>query len=163
MRRILLATEGSPCSVEAVHQLAALLEGARFQLTALSVVPPAGRPDDHPQAAEHYQRAAEAAQGALDLAVLDLEAAGFPASGLVRVGDPAETIVEVAVELGAELIVLGTHGREGLALLLQGSVAERVLRRAACGVLIFPSRGKDPRPPGRDPALAGRPARPALP
>jgi nucleotide-binding universal stress UspA family protein len=50
-------------------------------------------------------------------------------------GDPAHEIVRVAEEVGADLIVMATHGRTGLRRLLMGSVAEHVLRRAACPVL----------------------------
>jgi nucleotide-binding universal stress UspA family protein len=41
----------------------------------------------------------------------------------------------VAAEVGCDLIVLGTHGRTGLGRMLLGSVAEQVVRRAACPVL----------------------------
>lgn len=58
---------------------------------------------------------------------------------LVEVGDPAEEIVRSAARLGADLIVTGTHGRRGLAHVLLGSVAETVLRRAPCPVLIVPA------------------------
>lgn len=54
----------------------------------------------------------------------------------VRVGSPASTIVDFAVEQHADLIVMGTHGRGGIAHLLMGSVAERVIRTALCPVLI---------------------------
>ncbi len=47
----------------------------------------------------------------------------------------AKAIVDVANELHADLIVMGTHGRRGLAHLLLGSVAEQVVRTAACPVL----------------------------
>ncbi len=50
-------------------------------------------------------------------------------------GDPAEEILRAAQDLKADLIVLGTHGRTGLARLLMGSVAEQVVRRAPCPVL----------------------------
>jgi nucleotide-binding universal stress UspA family protein len=50
-------------------------------------------------------------------------------------GDAPKRIVEVAQEVQAGLIVMGTHGRTGLSRLLQGSVAEQVLRRATCPVL----------------------------
>ena len=53
---------------------------------------------------------------------------------LVRSGRPADTIVAVARELGADLIVVGTHGRQGNI----SSVAERVARSAPCPVLIVP-------------------------
>jgi nucleotide-binding universal stress UspA family protein len=50
-------------------------------------------------------------------------------------GDPATEIVRLARETHCDLIVLGTHGRTGLARLLMGSVAELVVRRAPCPVL----------------------------
>jgi nucleotide-binding universal stress UspA family protein len=50
-------------------------------------------------------------------------------------GDPASQIVELACEEDIDLIVMGTHGRTGLARLLMGSIAEIVLRRAPCPVL----------------------------
>jgi nucleotide-binding universal stress UspA family protein len=53
----------------------------------------------------------------------------------VAAGPPAETIVRVAHERGADLIVMGTHGRTGLSHVLLGSVAEKVVRLASCPVL----------------------------
>ena len=50
-------------------------------------------------------------------------------------GRGAVTIVEYAQQCGSDLIVMGTHGRTGLAHLLLGSVAERVVRLAPCPVL----------------------------
>jgi nucleotide-binding universal stress UspA family protein len=50
-------------------------------------------------------------------------------------GDPADSIVKLAKEEGADLIVMSTHGRTGLARLLMGSVAEAVVRQAPCPVL----------------------------
>jgi nucleotide-binding universal stress UspA family protein len=50
-------------------------------------------------------------------------------------GDPAEQILKAARAVAADLIVLGTHGTTGLARLLMGSVAESVVRKAACPVL----------------------------
>ena len=53
----------------------------------------------------------------------------------VRTGRTAPTILEVAQSTGADLIVMGTAGRTGLAHLVMGSVAERVVRAAPCPVL----------------------------
>lgn len=53
----------------------------------------------------------------------------------VRTGSPPRQIVDVARERGIDLIVMGTHGRTGLAHIVMGSVAERVVRLAACPVL----------------------------
>ncbi len=51
-------------------------------------------------------------------------------------GDPATEIVRYARECGCDMIVLGTHGRTGMERLLLGSVAEHVLRDAACSVMV---------------------------
>jgi nucleotide-binding universal stress UspA family protein len=53
----------------------------------------------------------------------------------VEAGEPSDAILLAAKDGGADLIVMGTHGRTGLSRLLIGSVAEAVLRRATCPVL----------------------------
>ncbi|HEX9306965.1 MAG TPA: universal stress protein [Anaeromyxobacter sp.] len=53
----------------------------------------------------------------------------------VEAGEPSDTILQIAKDSGADLIVMGTHGRTGLSRLLIGSVAEAVLRRSTCPVL----------------------------
>jgi len=60
---------------------------------------------------------------------------GFLPECEVRIGDPAETIDNFALEIGADLIVISTHGRTGWRHLVFGSVAEAVVRTAACPVL----------------------------
>lgn len=54
---------------------------------------------------------------------------------VLRQGDPATEILAAAEELKASMIVMGTHGRQGLAHLILGSVAERVLRKSSVPVL----------------------------
>ena len=65
-------------------------------------------------------------------------------------GDPATAIARLAEHEDVELIVMGTHGRTGLLRLLMGSVAEAVVRRAACPVLTL----KQPRKKGGNPPEA---------
>jgi nucleotide-binding universal stress UspA family protein len=55
----------------------------------------------------------------------------------IAFGDPGHAIAEHAEAVGAELIVLSSHGRTGLTRLLIGSVAERVVRLAHCAVLVI--------------------------
>ncbi|MFM9195698.1 MAG: universal stress protein, partial [Planctomycetia bacterium] len=51
-----------------------------------------------------------------------------PCTHRLTIGDPAGEIVRIATEEGAEMIVLGTHGRSGVTRMLMGSVAEAVVR-----------------------------------
>ncbi|HTU19051.1 MAG TPA: universal stress protein [Gemmataceae bacterium] len=59
-----------------------------------------------------------------------------PTEYLLSEGIPAAEILRVAQESPCDLIVMGIHGRTGLARLLMGSVAEQVVRKAVCPVLI---------------------------
>jgi nucleotide-binding universal stress UspA family protein len=55
----------------------------------------------------------------------------------LTMGDPAGEILRIAGDERVEMIVLGTHGRTGMTRLLMGSVAEAVVRRAPCPVLVY--------------------------
>lgn len=69
-------------------------------------------------------------------------------------GDPASAIPQVAEDEGVELIVMGTHGRTGLLRLLMGSVAEAVVRRAPCPVLVYKTAKAQPAATGPSPNSA---------
>lgn len=75
----------------------------------------------------------------------------LPFAHRLTMGDPAAEIVRIAADEQAEMIVLGTHGRTGMTRLLMGSVAEAVVRRAPCPVLVYREAaekltGKKPEP-----------------
>jgi nucleotide-binding universal stress UspA family protein len=57
--------------------------------------------------------------------------------GHLRVGKPDEEIAQLASDLGADLIVVGTHGQTGMERLVLGSVAESLVKHAPCPVLAF--------------------------
>jgi len=57
---------------------------------------------------------------------------------MAEAGDPVDTIVDQAISMPADLIVIGTHGRSGFSRLLYGSIAEQVLHRSPCPVLTVP-------------------------
>jgi nucleotide-binding universal stress UspA family protein len=67
-----------------------------------------------------------------------LEQVGFEVSVEVRPGNVVETIVSVARD-GFEVVIMATHGRTGLSRVALGSIAEGVLHRAPCPVLIIPT------------------------
>jgi nucleotide-binding universal stress UspA family protein len=66
---------------------------------------------------------------------------------VIREGDPADEILAHAAESGADLVVLGTHGRRGFERWMLGSVTERVARRAPCSVLGVPKATRSAAPP----------------
>jgi len=80
-----------------------------------------------------------AADGAMATLVARQKASGVPAEGRVSVGSPADEVQRVAEEIKADLIVVGTHGRRGLARAFLGSVAEIVVRTSTRPVLVVPS------------------------
>ena len=60
----------------------------------------------------------------------------------VRHGTPADSISQAAIDYGADLVIMATHGRTGLSHLLMGSVAEQVIRTARCPVLVVRACGQ---------------------
>lgn len=81
----------------------------------------------------------EAVENHMKLLIAEQNLQHLPVQVEIRQGSPAAEIVAYAREKQMDLIVMGTHGRGGLAHLLLGSVAERVLRHAPCPVLTIRS------------------------
>jgi nucleotide-binding universal stress UspA family protein len=71
----------------------------------------------------------------------DYQHQGVTVSDCLAEGVPFERIIEVASEIGADLIVLGTHGRHGLRRIIIGSTTERVVRLAPVPVLTVRADG----------------------
>jgi nucleotide-binding universal stress UspA family protein len=65
-----------------------------------------------------------------------LRESGFATEARVEVGDPREVLVAIAQRERADLIVMGSHGRTGLAKLMLGSVSSHIVTHAACSVLV---------------------------
>ena len=78
---------------------------------------------------------AEHARKRLEAVMTFVDRSRYHAHAEAVFGSPAQTIVDYATATATGLIVMGTHGRTGLAHLLMGSVAEQVVRTAPCPVL----------------------------
>ena len=65
-----------------------------------------------------------------------VQRAGLQGESLLVQGTPTQTIIDTAGEQGVDLIIMGTHGRTGLAHVFLGSVAEHVVRQGPCPVLV---------------------------
>ena len=90
-----------------------------------------------PFAGEYQEKVYVAAEELMANLVRDTKEKFPDCSGHTVSGDPAEKIVEIAAVIDADLIITSTHGAKGLEKILLGSVAERVLKRAHCPVLIM--------------------------
>jgi nucleotide-binding universal stress UspA family protein len=80
---------------------------------------------------------AEASRTALDNAVAKRQGLEVEVDGILREGIAWEQINRVADEMAVDLVVIGTHGRRGLARALLGSVAEKVVRTAHVPVTLI--------------------------
>jgi nucleotide-binding universal stress UspA family protein len=74
-------------------------------------------------------------EGKLNALVEEAKKAGVAARPLIVLGVPYEAITEAAKENDADLVIMGTHGRKGVARLFLGSVASRVISTAPCPVM----------------------------
>jgi phosphoglycerate kinase len=141
-RRILLPVDGSEYSLEAARKLGRLIDAEDAEISLLHVQKPeafaVGKAWTDPDA-RHRREIRRRQEAAL---VFDITNAPLAQQGLtVRQqltveGDPADEILKFADEIGADLIVMGSHGRTGVLRVLMGSVSRKVLDRAKCSVLI---------------------------
>jgi len=90
-----------------------------------------------PFAEEYHDKVYFAAQERMANLIHDTKERCPNCTGQVINGEPVEKIVELAEAVDADLIIISTHGAKGLEKILLGSVAERVLKRAHCPVLIM--------------------------
>lgn len=138
LRTILVALDGSQTSNEAAHYALKLAESERAEIVCCSVVDPASLQwynGEYGYDPEHC--IAEASRETDRLLAEHVGAAtrrGVAARSILRFGNAAEEILAGAKEVGADLILVGTHGRTGLRRLLLGSVAEGVLRKSGVPV-----------------------------
>jgi len=153
LKRILCAVDFSKHSRRALNHAVAIARWYDAEVTALYVFSPAPVAAFGPGAAAFEPIVLTDVD--LERLVADVREFAAPESApnvvvdaTVRQGFPATEIVECAQTIGADLVVLGTHGRSGVERLLLGSVAERVLRRAECPVLTVPVGQPDAVPAG---------------
>jgi nucleotide-binding universal stress UspA family protein len=141
---ILVPLDGSEYSERAVEPALSLAEkyGARITLLTVMLQFPESKlpvPIVDQRSAEHGRRYLA------DVRAMKLGTAAVPVDLVTKYGTPAEGIVECALELQADLIVMSTHGTTGTRYTL-GSTAWKLLQDAPCPVLLLPV----PRAPARD-------------
>jgi nucleotide-binding universal stress UspA family protein len=150
IERILYATDFSSCARQALPVALSLARAFGAEVRLLHVLIPQqvrlGEEDRGPADPEEVRRRLVTwAQGELDRLIAGVgEPAPRTGKAVREDAYAAPAILDHAAEEGANLIVLGTHGRRGPGRLILGSVAEEVVRRASCPVLTVREGGEAP-------------------
>ncbi len=143
LEKIVVATDFSEGSDRAIDYALGLAEKAKaevvvvnaFGITVLQLPDGAWIPQP-----EVIANLSNVAQQALDSTIAKARARYALVTGILREGDPREEIEAVAALVGADLIVIGTHGRRGVKRWLLGSVSEGVVRSSTIPVLVVPAK-----------------------
>lgn len=151
LRLILWGCDFSSCSTGALRFVIPLARAYGSDITALHVmpttVPPGGEPASLTNPALLQPHLHHDVSVALDRYVGPAIEASVPTRIALREGKPVDEILGLAASLPADLIALGTHGHSGFERSVLGSVAEAILGRARCPVLVVPIRALPPSGP----------------
>ncbi len=157
MQRILVPIDFSIESLKALRYAIALATRFGAEVLVLHVIEPTyfGRASSsfssQPSMTAYQDAEWRIASSDLELLAAELNEEGARIETMVKRGVPSLVIVNTAKSTPAELIVMGTHGRTGLPHMLIGSVAERVVRLAACPVLTVRRAPRTPPKPASMP------------
>jgi nucleotide-binding universal stress UspA family protein len=144
IRRILVPTDFSDAASEAVQAAVVLARAFDAGIELLHVTATVALPPPPMEVVPFSVLMPELLQRVRERLTEEakrVQAAGVPCDSHSREGSPHLEIIKRAQELGADLIVMGTHGHGGLAHAVLGSVTERVLHKSRCPVLVVPLRG----------------------
>jgi nucleotide-binding universal stress UspA family protein len=142
-RSIVVGTDGSETAGKAVREAVELAKAVGAALDIVSAYEPVSGQrlrEEARQAPEDLQwsiNPREDVEGTLQEAVEEHEGAGVAITTFAREGDPADAILDVAEERGADLIVVGNKGMTGAKRFLLGSVPNKISHHAPCSVLII--------------------------
>jgi nucleotide-binding universal stress UspA family protein len=171
---IVVGTDGSETANEAVRQATELAKAVGAKVHLVSAFEPVGNQrlrEERQQVPEDMQwmvNPREDVEATLKEAAEQLEEAGVSVETAARQGDPADAILDVAEENGADLIIVGNKGMSGAKRFLLGSVPNKVSHHAPCSVMIIRTtqrasvraRRRPPRRATRARSASRSPARP---
>ena len=138
-RNVLLATDLSPTSSAALHWAEAIARHYGSELYVTHVISPSETALVPPEYWGATQEAIEEA-AVREMKGMDAKLGGLSHKVLLQYGGIWQSISADLREFGIDLLVMGTHGREGFGRLMLGSFAEEAFRRAPCPVLTLGPR-----------------------
>jgi nucleotide-binding universal stress UspA family protein len=138
--KVVVATDFSEGSRDALEAALALLPGAEVSLFHAFDVPFEGLGDDRMAARESAARQATAESEAFLATTPGVSASGRSLATYCEYGEPGALLEDLVQVRGVDLVVVGTEGRTGLAQVLLGSVAQRLLGRLRVDVLVVRRR-----------------------
>lgn len=127
---VLVPLDGSALAEKALAHAKMVAGGAGAEIVLVrAVVNPLTRMPESgiPEEAAFMESLLDDARVYLERTAAELKAEGMRVRPVVREGEPEDVILSVAGEENADLIIMGTHGRSGISLLVMGSVAEKVM------------------------------------
>ncbi len=141
-KKILVPLDGSEVAEGVLPHARALAcrDGAEITLLRVAVNPAIEYSFAAPAAVQVAQELAGRSIRYLAQIEEQFRVEGFRVSSLVRQGAVAEGILRTAIEIGADVIAMSTHGRSGPERWLLGSVADRVVRSSSVPVLLIRAR-----------------------
>ena len=148
IKKIMVATDGSETSAKAVKlgiEIACLSHGTVTAVYVVDIIRLARLPGytvlpgSKDKLLDLMQK--ESKKATLEVEEWSMEA-GVPFQKIVGEGDPAEELIRISYEIGADLLVMGSVGRTGLNRFLLGSVAEKVVHHASVPVMLVPGNSK---------------------
>lgn len=146
MKKILASVDFSNASAGVVEMAAMMAKAFGVELNLLHVIEPEPTytaygfaPEEFPAIHSFHEETRIRAQKTLDDTVAQAASHGITAIGHLGDGSPLHVLEEKVKELGADLVVLGSHGHGVVASLLLGSVAEGMVRKAEVATLVVPA------------------------